>query len=115
MSNTKETERKIKIRFNGVQVSTLEEAMITGAVEPEAAVYELNTSRSGLAKPVELDLKEKDVVELTLNTGVAWHYRADDFEEFLQSQPGTRGGTDGVLEILSFLGQSLAVIYAFHS
>ena len=59
--------------------------------------------RSGDAKAETIHTADDDLVVMQMSNDVEWHYRADDFESFLKSKPGTnRGGKKGELEVPSF-------------
>lgn len=72
------------------------------SVQPtvQAIEYSALSVRSADAKAETIETADDDLVVMQLSNDVEWHYRADEFEQFLQKQPGVkRGATDGVLEV----------------
>ncbi len=55
----------------------------------------------GEAKEIEID--DNTVVSLQMSNDVEWHYRPDEFEALLKSQPGTQRGKDNELVLPSFI------------
>jgi CHAT domain-containing protein len=93
-----------KFTLNAIQnFSASDDFLQLRAVQPALAVqeYVLNTTRSADAKPVTIDLKDDDLMILEMDNGVAWHYRADDFNNFLLTQPLAKrsGKDDGTIEL----------------
>ena len=72
------------------------------SVQPnvQATEFVALSVRSGDSKAETIETADDDLVVMQLSNDVEWHYRADDFEAFLKTKPGTnRGGKKGELEV----------------
>ncbi len=96
----------VKFQFYGTPNAVLSESyQQLRSVHPnvQAAEYTALSVRSGEAKPVTIETADDDLIVMQMSNDVQWHYRADEFSDFLNRHPGTkRGGTEGELEVPSF-------------
>ncbi|MEP7317659.1 MAG: CHAT domain-containing protein [Panacibacter sp.] len=95
-------------KFYGIQTAILSDKyQQLRSVQPTAQVTEYTalSVRSGESNAVTINTSDDDVVIMQMSNDVEWHYRADDFEDFLKLQPGTKrsGVKNDELEVPSFL------------
>ncbi|HTE22917.1 DUF7379 domain-containing protein [Flavitalea sp.] len=77
------------------------------SIQPDLIIteYRAITVRSAESKPEIITVSEDTIVALEMSNDVEWHYNKEEFEEFLEKQPGTRSA-DNIPEVPGFFSST---------